>query len=306
MTRRVLWSTVGACVVLVLVASALVAWYRHAQRQAAAAEAARLEAEAAAAREALYRQFGIEAPGTRLFVPLPPRLPHHLGRAKLGQKLFNDSRLARSKYFVCGTCHWLGAGGTDSKIHHGVLTRPVYNASFATSYLHDGSLPNLETAVSKMIEHPHFSGGGALADVVSRLAGDAALAARFQHEYGEVGLTGTNVVDAVVEYMKTLVTEGTAYDFWCADHTDRLTAEQRRGSEVFLAARCMDCHDGPVLGARKVVRGRKVPALRGISLRKAYLTEGKVKDLDAVVPMMPGGDLSPEDRQALVAFLKAL
>lgn len=307
MSRRVLWSSVGACVVLVLVAAALVAWYRHAQRQAAAAEAARLEAEAAAAREALYRQFGIEAPGTRLFVPLPSRLPHHLGRAKLGQKLFNDPRLARSKFFVCGTCHWLGAGGTDSKIHHGVLTRPVYNASFATSYFHDGSLPNLEATVGKMIEHPHFSGGGPLAGVVARLAGDASVVARFQHEYEKDGLTGTNVVDAIVEYMKTLVTEGTAYDFWCAGHTDRLTAEQRRGSEAFLAARCMDCHDGPVLGSRKVSGGRKVPALRGLGLRKAYLTEGKVKDLGAVVPLMPGGDaLSPEDRNALVAFLKAL
>ena len=75
---------------------------------------------------------------------------------------------------------------------------------------------------------------------------------------------------------------------------------------MFLAARCMDCHDGPVLGSRKVVRGRKVPALRGLGLRTAYLTEGKVDDLDAVVPMMPGGDLPPEDRKALVDFLKTL
>ena len=87
---------------------------------------------------------------------------------------------------------------------------------------------------------------------------------------------------------------------------DRLTSEQQRGSEVFLAARCMDCHDGPVLGSRKISRGRKVSALRGLGLRKAYLTEGKEKDLDTVVPMMPGGDLSPEDKQALVAFLKTL
>ena len=76
---------------------------------------------------------------------------------------------------------------------------------------------------------------------------------------------------------------------------------------MFLAARCMDCHDGPVLGSRKVSRGRKVPALRGLGLRKAYLTEGKVKDLDAVVPLMPGGDaFPPEDKKALVEFLKAL
>ena len=317
MTRRVRWSVVGACAALVL-AAGLVAWYVHARRaaaeEAARLEAERLEAEAAAAREALYRQFGIDAPGTRLFVPLPPRLPHHLGRAKLGQKLFNNPRLASSKFFVCGTCHWLGAGGTDSKIHHDVRTRPVYNASFATSYLHDGSLPNLHAAVAHMIEHPHFSAGGALADVAGRLAGDASVAADFRREYGKDGLTGSNVVDAVVEYMKTLVTDGTAFDFWCAGDTDSLTSRQWRGGSVFLAARCMDCHDGPVLGSRKVVRGApapsgrqlKVPALRGLGLRKAYLTEGKVNDLDAVVPKMPGGDLSPEDRKALVDFLKTL
>ena len=107
--------------------------------------------------------------------------------------------------------------------------------------------------------------------------------------------------------MKTLGTANTPYDFWCAGDTDRLAPEARRGNEVFLAANCMDCHSGPVLGARKVSRGRKVPALRGLSLRPAYLTEGKVKDLNAVVPFMPGGgELSPKDRKSLVTFLKAL
>ena len=318
MTRRVRWSVVGVCAALAL-AAGLAAWHVHARRAAAEEEvrraAARQAAEAAAAREKVYRQFGIDVPGTRLFVPLPSRLLHHQGRARLGRKLFNDPRLASSKFFVCGTCHWLGAGGTDSKIHHGVRTRPVYNAAFATSYLHDGSLPDLRAAVAHMVEHPHFSAGGALADVAGRLAGDASVAADFRREYGPDGLTGTNVVDAVVEYMKTLVTEGTAFDFWSAGDTARLTSAQWHGAEAFLAARCMDCHDGPVLGARKVVRGAparpgrqlKVPALRGLGLRTAYLTEGKVDDLDAVVPMMPGGDaLPPKDRKALVEFLKAL
>lgn len=306
---RVQWSIAGACVALVLLAGSFVAWYRHAQRLAEAArreaEAARLEAEAVAARAALYQQFTIDAPGTQLFVPLPPQLPHHLGRAQIGEMLFNDPRLARSKFLVCSACHHLGAGGTDSKPHFGLLTRPVYNAPFATSYLHDGSLPDLHAAVGKMIEDPNFSGGGPLAGVAARLAEDAALSNRFQLAYGD-GLTGTNVVDAVVEYMKTLITEGTPYDFWCAGHADSFTPEQQRGSEVFLTARCMDCHGVPALGGRKVSNGRKVPALRGLGLRTAYLTEGKVNDLDAVVPMMPGGDLSPEDRKALVAFLKAL
>ena len=307
MTRRTRWTVAGACAALALAGALLLAWHQRARRLA---ETARLEAEAVAARAALYAQFGIDAPGTRLFVPLPPQLVHNHVRAQIGQALFNDRRLTcsqKSQGLVCGACHWLGAGGTDSRIHHGVLTRPVHNAAFATSYLHDGSLPDLPAAVGRMIEDPHFCGGGPLARVVARLAGDAALVARFQLAYGEDGLTGSNVVGAVVEYLKTLVTDGTPYDFWCAGHADRVTPEQRRGSEVFLAARCMDCHDGPVLGARKVSRGRKVSALRGLGLRKAYLTEGKVKDLDAVVPLMPGGDaLPPEDRKPLVEFLKAL
>lgn len=310
MTRRGWWSVVGACAALVIVAAGLFAWHQRAQRQAAAAEAARIEAEAVAARAALYAQFGIDFPGTRLFVPLPPGLAHHMGRAKIGQKLFNDRRLTASRVsqgLVCGACHHLGAGGTDSRIHHDVLTRPVHNAAFATTYLHDGSLTNLHAVVGKMIEEPHFSWGGPLAGVAARLAEDAALSARFRSEYGDDGLTGTNVVDAVVEYLKTLVTEGTPYDFWCAGHTDSLNPEQRRGSEVFLAARCMDCHDGPVLGARKVSRGRKVSSLRGLRLRTAYLTEGKIKDLNAIVPLMPGGEaLPPEDRKSLVEFLKVL
>ena len=302
MRRRVTWLLAAVCAALVLAAGLFLAWRQSVQAALRAAEVA--------ARAELYRQFGIDAPGTRLFVPLPPVLAHSRGRALIGQALFNDRRLTSSRMsqrLVCGACHWLGAGGTDSKVHHGVLTRPVYNAAFATVYLHDGSVSNLHAAVAKMIEHPHFSGGGPLAKVVSRLAGDEVIVRRFKAVYGQDGLAGTNVVDAVVEYMKTLVTVNTAYDSWCAVHVDAFTPEQQRGSEVFLDAKCMDCHAGPVLGGRKVSRGRKVSALRGLGLRKAYLTEGKVKDLNAVVPLMPGGDaLSPDYRKALVAFLKAL
>jgi len=310
MKRCAKWSIAGACAALALAVAFLLAWHAHARRQAAEARAkAEAEARAVAAREGVYRQFGIDAPGTRLFVPLT-RLGHNHGRAKIGEKLFNDPRLTSSrttKILVCGACHHLGAGGTDSRVHHGVLTRPVFNASFGTVYFHDGSASNLHAAVASMIEDRRFSGGGPLAGVAACLAGDADLAARFKLEYGEDGLAGSNVVDAVVEYMKTLVTYNKPFDFWCAGHADSFTPEQRRGSEVFLSASCMDCHDVPVLGGRMVSRGRKVPALRGLGLRKAYLTEGKVKDLAAVVPLMPGGDaLPPKDRKALVAFLKAL
>lgn len=297
MTRRNVRILVCAGAAASVAACLLVAWFVR----------VRIAEEAAFAREKVYRQFGIFASGRQKLVPLPSMLSHNGARARLGQQLFNDRRLACSQRLVCGACHWLGAGGTDSRTHHELLTRPAYNAVFATSYLHDGSVSNLHDVVRLMVETPHFCGGNSMATAVSRLSADAPLVKRFESAYeGMGGLNGTNVVDSVVEYMKTLITSGTPYDYWCAGHVDRLTPEERRGSEVFLSASCMDCHDGPVLGARKVSKGRKVPALRGLGFRKVYLTEGKVKSLEEVVSMMPGGEVPQEDRSALLAFLRAL
>ena len=259
------------------------------------------------ARGEMYRGYGIFADGSRLFVPLPPMLAHNGARAALGRQLFNDRRLACSQRLVCGACHWLGAGGTDSKTHHGILTRPAYNAVFATCYLHDGSMTNLRDVVRMMVETPQFCGGGSLAVVEAKIAPDASLVRRFQSAYeSEGGFNGTNVVDSVVEYMKTLITSGTPYDFWCAGHENSIGLEQRRGSEVFLAARCIECHDGPALGGRRVSGGRKVPSLRGLSLRKSYFAKGVEGDLDVVVRRMPGGELTPEDGKAVKAFLQIL
>ena len=267
--------------------------------------ARRHAAATAADRQAFLARFGIVSDGRSPFVALPPRLPHGALQADLGRQMFCERRLARTPRRTCACCHMLNEGGTDGKVHGGTITRPAVNAVFAPFYLHDGSVSNLQGLVARMIEGKDFSGVPSFERSVLGLAADAPLLARFRRAYPD-GLTTTNVVDALVQYCHTLVTGNMAFDRYCGGQTNALDAVQIKGMELFRTRGCLSCHDGPALGTMKMSGGRKVPALRGISRRRVFLSDGSRGDLGAVLSMMPGGDLEPEERAALVSFLKAL
>lgn len=269
-------------------------WSRQRARQIRIAE-----------RQRICEQYGIETDGLRPFVALPRTLLHRSVAAELGRSLYTDARLVRLPYRTCAACHRLNQGGIDGRCHEGVFTRPVYNAVLGSVFFHDGRETALTNAVRTMIEHGTYGAGGPLAARVAALQKDASLVRRFQFAYDE-GLTEATVVDALTSYLSTLLTSGMPLDLWCVGRTDALTEEQKLGMSVFERRRCADCHDGPALGARKTAQGRKVAALRGLSLRKSYLPDGREPDLGVVLMRMPGGSLEAEERAALVAFLKAL
>ncbi|MGN0853528.1 MAG: cytochrome-c peroxidase [Kiritimatiellia bacterium] len=254
--------------------------------------------------KALLESFGIASDGRQDFVMLPRVLPHKATAAALGKDLFVDRRLAASQRRTCAACHWLNEGGVDGRLHGGVLTRPAVNAAFASVYLHDGSLPDMAALVARMIEGEDFAKGGKLPDVVAKLARDRQLAERFQIVYPD-GLCASNVVDAIVQFERTLVSPVAALDRFCGGDPGALTDQQKAGMELFRE-NCLTCHGGPALGARKVSEGVKVPALRGLSQRKLYFTKGSQTDLGAVLSLMPGRAWEAAERAAFVSFLKVL
>ena len=257
-----------------------------------------------AERKEFFARFGIDSDGTREFVSLPKALTCNALSARLGEALFIDKRLARNPYRVCGACHRLNEGGIDARALDGRLPRTVYNAIFADVFLHDGSVTGFPALVRHMIESPDHCAGGPLSNVVARLAADEKLSKRFKVAYPD-GLTENNVLDAVDQYQRTLFSSGLPFDHWCNGRTNALDAVQTKGFAIFREKKCTDCHYGPALGTLKVANGKKVPGLRGLSQRRAYLPDARV-DLGAVLTLMPGGDLEAEDRRALTAFLKSL
>ena len=271
------------------------------------ARRARLADEARAAeRAARLDRLGLSTEGTGEFFTLPPVIPTDQRAAEVGAMLYHDKRLTVPKGRSCSSCHPLNTGGTDCKMHGGVFTRPVVNAGFADVFLRDGSVTGLTALVERMLVDPNFGGGTNLTLSAAWIGSDIKFSYRFKKRYPE-GVTVSNVLDALAAYVNTCVTYNGAFDRFCSGNKDALTQEERQGFEIFRNRRCTDCHDGPVLGAWKVVDGKKIPALRGLSQRKTYSAGGLRNDLGAVLPFMPGGDVeSAAERIALVAFLKTL
>ena len=289
------WAALAAALAALAVAAAFCVW-----RAARAAEAARQ------ARVAQYARYGIASDGRADFHALPPMMPHRPAVAALGGDLFRDKRLCTPSGRTCLTCHPLNAGGVDGRMHGRVLTRPVQFAAVSEVFLHDGSASNLAAVVRRMVCDPHYGGGTNLNYAAAWIGSDLKFAYRYKKQFPE-GVNATNAVAAVVEYLTSLVSGQGAFDRYLGGEISALTAEEARGFEVFKAQHCVSCHAGPALGGWKVSDGRKVAVLRGLSSRRRYMTDGLRDDLAAVLPFMPGGDLAnPADRQALLAFLRAL
>ena len=255
-----------------------------------------------------YAAWGIEAPGLKEFVPLPMHVPYDMAAAALGERMFLCRKIGPGSR-ACIVCHPLNEGGADGRLHGGVLTRPAKNAVFGKFFLHDGSISNFSALVRHMIEDEKFLGAGSLSNAVANIGRDGRIRKRFEAYYGAGGFVGTNLVDALVSYSRTLTTANGPFDRFCGGR-DALSPERLQGFEQFEARRCARCHSGPALGLRVVTKeGVRVPALRGLASRRIYQANGKLySDLAAAVAMMPNSDFGEDEkgRLSLLAFLRCL
>ncbi len=255
-----------------------------------------------------YAAWGIDAAGMKEFVPLPAHLPYRMDAAELGRDMFQYRKIGPGTR-ACGVCHLLSEGGSDGRLHGGVFTRPAKNAVFGKFYLHDGSVSNFPALVQRMIEDERFIGAGSLSNAVALAGRDGRIRKRFEACYGAGGFAGTNLVDAIVQYSRTLMTANGPFDRFCSGR-DALSQERQQGFEHFRERRCARCHSGPSLGTRVLTgEGVRVPSLRGLSKRRTFQANGRLyTDLAAAVAMMPNSDFDEDEkgRLSLLAFLRCL
>ncbi|WP_439541062.1 cytochrome-c peroxidase [Hyphomicrobium sp.] len=219
----------------------------------------------------------------------------------------------------------------------------LYNLAWASSFFWDGRAETLADQARGPIlaENEMF---GHFPTIADRLERDAAMKSRFEAVFpASTRIAEADIVDALAAYERSLVSPATRFDSWVAGNDSALDEQELRGFEIFVGkGGCVSCHGGwrftdngfhdvGVPGAdlgRGALEGpmKGLPQFKTPSLREAvhtapYMHDGSLATLLDVVGHYAGGHvkrpslaptlvtdltLDPEEREALVAFLKTL
>ena len=262
-------------------------------------------------------------------------------KAQLGKMLFFETRLSSDNTISCASCHDTTKSGADStSISLGVDGKKgdrnsptVFNAVFNFSQFWDGRAKTLQEQAIMPIHNPVEMNSN-FKQIISKLKEDPFYLPKFKKLYSN-WITGENIVDAISEYEKTLITPDSKFDKYLKGEKNILSHDEKEGYELFKDYGCISCHNGINIGGNVYQKigimkeysskdkGRfeitgdkndlyffKVPTLRNIELTAPYFHDGSAKDLESAVKTMSeyqlGYPLTNDEIKKLVAFLKTL
>lgn len=272
--------------------------------------------------------------------PLPLNPEYDISKAALGKELFFDPLLSKDGTVSCASCHDLQNGGDDGlKVSVGIngnlgnINAPtVYNAANNFRQFWDGRAKDLAEQAMGPIENP-VEMGNSFENLIETLR-KTPYDKTFDTLYGD-GITKANIVDAIAEFEKALITPNAPFDRYLRGDEEALTPDQHEGYALFKSKGCISCHHGVNVGGNLYNKfgvvedtnsthlGRynvtkrerdkyffKVPTLRNIEHTAPYFHDGSAKTLEDAVKVMAsyqlGRYLSEDELNKIVAFLHTL
>lgn len=277
---------------------------------------------------------------TEPITPIPLKVDFDTKKAKLGKELFFDPILSKTNNVSCHSCHLFEQGGTDNlRFSVGVdgkmgnVNSPtVFNSVFNFSQFWDGRAKDLKEQAIGPITNP-VEMDMTFAELITKL-NKTSYVEKFKNVY-EDGITEKNIIDAIAEYEKTLITPNAPFDMYLRGDENAVSEEVKKGYQLFKEQGCIACHHGINIGGNSYqkfgslvdvesdVKGRfditnnkydeyhfKVPTLRNIELTAPYLHDGRLDNLEETVKFMSyyqlGKSLTQEEINNIIAFLKSL
>lgn len=212
-----------------------------------------------------YKESGAAA---RAFAPISPVAAPaselEAARIYLGHRLYHDGRLSTTDKVSCASCHDLTKAGTDNLAKSegvpgadgcpqlgGVNAPSTFNAAGNIRQFWDGRAANLKEQAGGPPLNPVEMGFSCVADwdiIAGKLNKDPELVALFAYVFGDRGITGDTITEAIAAYEQTLVTPDSAFDRYLKGDETALTESQKAGMKSFVDLGCATCHSGPTLG----------------------------------------------------------
>lgn len=241
---------------------------------------------------------------------------------ELGKFLFYDGILSRTDNIGCGTCHQQQAAfthhghdlshGVDDKI--GTRNAPsVQNMAWNTSFFWDGGVHDLDMVPPVPIQNK-VEMDERVANVIEKLKKTPVAGAvkqvdypkMFKAAFGSDSITADRMMQALSQFMMTLVSATSRYDYFLRGDASALTAQEKDGLTIFKQ-KCASCHAGELFTDQKFRnngltpnrindQGRyaitlnaddrlkfKVPSLRNAGLTAPYMHDGRFTTLEQVL-----------------------
>ena len=241
---------------------------------------------------------------------------------QLGKFLFYDGILSRTNLVGCGTCHQQSAAFTHHghELSHGVDDRlgvrnspAIQNMAWNTSFFWDGGVHDMDLVPFNPIENP-VEMDQKVVHVLDKLRSTPSPVAKipvdypkmFKAAFGTDEINSERMMKALSQFMMTMVSATSKYDYYRAGDTNALNAQEKQGLVLFQK-NCSSCHEGVLFTdhsfrnnglmpmrnndqGRFAITGKpgdeykfKVPSLRNAGLTAPYMHDGRYHTLEEVL-----------------------
>ncbi|MGY4574044.1 c-type cytochrome [Bradyrhizobium pachyrhizi] len=260
-------------------------------------------------------------------VPFPSSNPYSEAKSALGQLLFFDPLLSRSKTHSCASCHrpslsW--ADGLPRAIGEDPKGLPIrsptlIDVAFFEPLGWDGKFKDLESVAFGPILSP-ANLNMTEPELIARLSAIPGYVDAFAHAFGDGAITRPRIEASLATFERSIVAGEAPFDRWIKGDDTAISKSAQHGFELFNGkARCSACHSGPSfsdgsfqdIGTAKghdIGRGRffptsaklkyafKTPTLRDVARRAPYMHDGSVATLEDVIELYNKGGIDRPSR----------
>lgn len=270
----------------------------------------------------------------------------------LGRKLFYETLLSRDNTISCNSCHTQYNAFThaDHSLSHGIggqigtrNSPALMNLAWSGSLMWDGAIQHIDKQAKTPINNP-IEMDENMDTVVARLNSRVLYRSMFYKAYGDSLASESRVLEALSQFMLTMVSANAKYDR-VIHGNDTFTQREANGYALFKQ-HCNSCHTEPLFTngkfennglipdaalndcGRAKISGKvsdsfkfKVPTLRNVEVTYPYMHDGRFRNLQMVLfhyseqvhnsntlsSKLPGKlSLSESQKADVILFLKTL